>query len=311
MKCLICTGDAGLAEKARVALESFAQVEVAAETPARLDGQDLLVVDSKALARLERMPDGLPVVAVLENLLGEPLEALVTRPWLAQVLSPEALDGGRIARVLYGLVHKEPGLPPDTLAFLGPRRIRARRVFLYRSADIARRLDRLQEAAEEGGARRRALDQIHDIANELLSNAFYDAPYEGGLFARPPEREQQITLPPDVPCELVYGSLDDEFFLRVRDCFGALTRPRLLEVLSRCAQGGGAIPLDESRGGAGLGLWRIFRQSSQLVLSVVPRVSTEMLVTVPKSGLARDLRRSWHLMFAAPETRKEAGVRQP
>jgi len=298
--------DPSLAAKAVAAMQPFAVVEVEpAPSRDRLRGQDLLLVDEASLAHFPSVPAETQVVAVFEDAVAGLVASLGARPWLSQVLTPAALGRHGVPRVLYGLLH-----PTDTLSFLGPQRIRARRVLLYRSLDVSPRLDRLCDFAEQMGARSRAVEQLHDITNELMANAIYDAPYEAGFFKRPPERQQSICLPPDMPCELVYGALEDEIFVRVRDCFGALTRRRLFEVLGRCAQSSG-VALDESRGGAGLGLWRVFSKSSQVVVSVVPRVSTEMLITVPKRGQPRDLSRSWHLLFAPAELHQEARARHP
>ncbi len=196
------------------------------------------------------------------------------------------------------LARQRPSVEADTFAFLGTGRIRARRVLFYRSSDIEQRLARLEALAESAGARPRAIEHLHDIGSELLANAYWAAPFEAKLLSAPPPRQQEIHLPPDLPCELVYGALEDELFVRVRDCFGALTRARLLEVLLRCARSTSAVPLDESRGGAGLGIWRIFRQSSRVIVSVSPGASTEVLVTVPLSGLPQKSAREWHLLFA-------------
>jgi hypothetical protein len=306
MKCLISISDPLVADKALAQVRALCEAEVCShvELTGRIRDCDILLADAAALSKLHGSPSA-QVIGLATGSINDQVELLVRQPWLQQLVTTAVFDGDGIARILYGIVRQANGVVPDTMAFLGMRRIHARRVLFYRSSDVPKRLEKLEQFAQQAGARSRAVEQLHDIANELLANAFYDAPYEARLVQTPPERAQAIQLPPDLPCEVIYGELDDELFVRVRDCFGALTRARLLEVLGRCAGTMGAVPLDESRGGAGLGMWRIFSKSSRVVVSVVPEIATEMLVTVPKSGLARNAVRAWHLLFAPPQLHAE------
>ncbi len=296
MNCVICVEDAPLAASLEAAVQAFADSrrcdpnEVARiATPGAL-----LVVDDKYLASVKAPPPGALAVAISAGSVNESVEILARHGWLSQLGTPAVFQGNDVAWMLFRVTQK---LDIDTLSFLSSSRIGARRVLFYRSSDIEHRLRRLEEFAESEGARPRAIEQLHDITNELLVNALYDAPYEAGFLSEPPARQAAIVLPPDMPCELVYGAVENEIFVRVRDCFGALKRERLIEVLLRCARGASSVELDESRGGAGLGMWRIFRQSSRVVVAVSPGNSTEMLITVPKSGIAKKNNRAWHFFF--------------
>ena len=111
-----------------------------------------------------------------------------------------------------------------------------------------------------------------------MSNALYDAPVEAGYFKNVVPRTQDVNLPPNCACEISYGIDETNGFLRVRDPFGAFTRARLLGVLARCS--GGGVSLDESRGGAGLGLWRVFSIASTVAITVVPGRLTDILVGI-------------------------------
>jgi hypothetical protein len=302
VKSLTCISDPVLTSKILTTLQAYGSVEACSppEVLSRLGDVHVLIADEPALSRITSAPSFAQVIGITKGPPPEQVASLRRHPWLSQIVTPEVFDGEWEGRLLYGLSRQRAGEVPDSLAFLGMRHIHARRVLFYRSSHLGRRLERLEQFAGDAGARPRAIEQLHDITNELLANAFYDAPYEAGFLPRPPERQQSIELPPDLPCELVYGAIDDELFVRVRDCFGALTKARLMEVLARCAGAPGAVALDESRGGAGLGMWRIFRQASRVVICVVPQISTEMLISVPMSGLTRNPVRSWHLLFAPP-----------
>src|SRR5262249_5765420 len=128
------------------------------------------------------------------------------------------------------------------------------------------------------GVSARTIASSSDVAEELVTNALYDAPVEAGYFKRAVQRTEDVQLPPEHACEISYGLEHDSVFVRVRDPFGALTRCRLLGVLNRCQATG--ISLDESRGGAGLGLWRIFATASTIAITVIPGLLTDILVRI-------------------------------
>jgi hypothetical protein len=110
-------------------------------------------------------------------------------------------------------------------------------------------------------------------------NALYDAPFEAGYFKKSVSRDQDVELPQDRACEISYGVERGQPFVRVRDPFGALSRERLLDVLDRCNDK--EVRLDESRGGAGLGMWRVLTAASTVTITVVPRKVTDIVVTFP------------------------------
>jgi hypothetical protein len=121
-------------------------------------------------------------------------------------------------------------------------------------------------------------------------NALYDAPAEAGFF-QPRPRIEDVELPLALACEISYGIEPQRgerpaarsgegatAFIRVRDPFGAFSRARMAHVLARCNSKN--VVLDESRGGAGLGLWRIFSVASNIAITVVPGSLTEFLVGI-------------------------------
>jgi hypothetical protein len=81
---------------------------------------------------------------------------------------------------------------------------------------------------------------------------------------------------------MVYACRDDLAVVRVRDPFGSLSRKRLVEVLTRCARTDMGVEVDETMGGAGLGLWKIFSTASFVAISVIDNRHTEFLVGIGK-----------------------------
>jgi hypothetical protein len=97
---------------------------------------------------------------------------------------------------------------------------------------------------------------------------------------------------------MVYGCREDLAIVRVRDPFGSLSRRRLVEVLSRCARSGMEVEVDETMGGAGLGMWRIFSGASFVAIVVVKNRHTEILVGVAKRAAAGPRPFAFHLFFS-------------
>ena len=162
---------------------------------------------------------------------------------------------------------------------------------------LVERLERMTAFFEAKGVSGRTIEQLRDVAEELLTNAFYDAPVAAGALKQPISRTQEVALNDDHACDMVYGSRDDLAVVRLRDPFGSLSRARLVEVLTRCARTDMGVEVDESMGGAGLGLWRIFSVASFVALAVVQNRYTEFLIGIGKRGGARPRSFAFHLFF--------------
>jgi hypothetical protein len=128
-------------------------------------------------------------------------------------------------------------------------------------------------------------------------NALYNAPTEAGFFKVPVSRTEDVSLPLEHACEITYGVEDGNAFVRLRDTFGALRRDRLVEVLNRCSNAAG-VKLDESRGGAGLGVWRVFLAATTIAITVIPGRLTDITVRLaPKQGRSVKQLLAVHLFF--------------
>jgi hypothetical protein len=277
---------------------------------ARRDSQTVSFVDSSSMAALEQAAADLgvaadrvtpaPIIAICD----EPLQTAVTwlgpRPWLSHVMNAAMLQHPMATEHLRNaMLTATSGERPRLLDWLGDT-VAGRRV---RLAHASRRVERLERMSAFFEARRvgsRTIQQLRDVAEELLTNAFYDAPVAAGVLARPISRTQDVTLPDDSACDMVYGCRDDLAVVRVRDPFGSLRRDRLVEVLARCARTDMGVEVDETMGGAGLGLWRIFSVASFVAISVVDHRYTEFLVGIGKraSGPSRPF--AFHLFFREP-----------
>jgi hypothetical protein len=285
---------------------------------ARRDAKTVSFVDSSTIADLDRAAAALghpgpghlggaagaagpagspgPVIAICDDALQAAIGWLPTHPWLSHVVSASMLQHPMAAEhfgnVMLTLTSSGQ---PRLLDWLGPT-IAGRRVRLAHASRRVERLERMSVFLDSKGVGSRTIQLLRDCAEELLTNAFYDAPVAAGAVKQPISRTQDVSLPDDSACDMVYGCRDDLAIVRVRDPFGSLSRSRLVEVLTRCARTDMRVEVDETMGGAGLGLWRIFSTASFVAIAVVNNRHTEFLVGFGKRA-AGPRPFAFHLFF--------------
>lgn len=241
-------------------------------------------LDTAALAEVAaatRGPISVPTIAIVEE---DPRRAAVAclqkYPGLMHVIGASMLEqevaSEHIANVMRTL---QTTTTPRLLDWMDDS-VRGRRTRLTHSSKRIERLERMGEFLTTNGVGDRTVEHLRDVAEELLTNAFYDAPVAAGVIKRPISRTEDVALPAERACDIAYGCRDDLAMVRVRDPFGSLTHARVLEVLGRCASTAMDVKVDESMGGAGLGLWRIVSVASFLGICVVKGQCTEFLVGV-------------------------------
>jgi hypothetical protein len=228
-----------------------------------------------------------PIVAVIEpasasTAAAAAVGALETYPWLSHVVHTPLLSMERGRSYFDTLL--ERAISNHDTSTIANNAI-GRTALLASANKRASRFDRMREYLQEQNVSERLITTLLDVGEELVMNALYNAPFEAGYFGTARSRAEDMELPPDRACEISYGVDDTTVFLRVRDTFGALKRSRLVEVLSRCSSEG--VVLDESRGGAGLGMWRIFTSGSAISITVVPGKLTEITVVIGKMDSRR------------------------
>jgi hypothetical protein len=270
-------------------------------------GNAVAFVDMDLLEGMNGDSINAPIIALMDHkpaeALAETVRMLDTVPWLAHVLSVPMLQTPRGKSHLEMLMQRIANGPDH--AMLGANG-RGRTAMLASASRREARFERMREYFAKQGLGDRLVTTVIDVAEELVMNALYDAPVESGFFQRARQRFEDVNLPPDRACEISYGIEEDTVFIRLRDPFGALSRSRLLEVLNRCNNTNN-VQLDESRGGAGLGLWRVFQAASTLSITVVPQQLTEVLVGIGiKDGRKVAKPAAVHLFFAKPAGDQQA-----
>lgn len=233
-----------------------------------------------------------PVVGVLDtgDMLPGMIRAFARYPWLSHVITSAPREDQ------LELLVERLGAGPEQ-QMIGKGSV-GRVALLARSDRRAARIERMRQFFASRDVPSRAIDTLEEIADELVLNALYDAPAEAGFFRAPRQRVEDVDLPRERACEISYGVENEIAFVRVRDTFGALTRARLVEVLARCDSA--SVQLDESRGGAGLGLWRVFSAASSIAINVVPGSLTDVLVAVSARGGRRARQLAGVHLFVEP-----------
>jgi hypothetical protein len=265
-------------------------------------GPAVAFVDLELLPQLGGGMTDLFVVGIVDDTRGGAIRALVAHPWVPHLITTSMLSGPDARAHIEALLERLESGPANHV--LGPGLGRA--ALLGSSSRREARFERMREFFAAQGISARTISAINDIAEELVTNALYDAPVEAGYFKAAVQRTEEVELPPEHACEISYGIEQESVFVRVRDPFGALTRARLLNVLNRCTAAG--VSLDESRGGAGLGLWRIFSTASTIAITVIPGALTDIHVRIEarkRRSLGKQLL-AVHLFF--PEEHEADGA---
>lgn len=256
-------------------------------------------VDCDLFFQIEgELPD-VPIIGVMDtamDALDKSVQWMDAFPWLSHILVTTLLQTPAASEYIAMLVNQLPHAPSAELGEKGVGRV----ALLAQASKRGLRLERMREFFAKHGLQQRALATINDVAEELLTNALYDAPMEAGYFKSAVQRTEDVDLPSDRACEISYGVEQGSVFVRLRDTFGSLTRERLFDVLNRC--NAESVALDESRGGAGLGMWRIFSSASTVNITVIPGKLTDITVTMStsKGRIAKTLH-AVHLYFEPGE----------
>jgi hypothetical protein len=158
--------------------------------------------------------------------------------------------------------------------------------------------------AEELGCSNRTAELIESIADELITNAIFNAPRgpDGKpKYAHLPRRES-VVLASDEAATLSFACDGNYLALGTIDRFGALSRDLVVSYLNRCMVKGPA-QLSEASGGAGLGLYRVFQSLSKFVVNLAPGRRTEVVTLVDLRLSMKQFRsaaKSFHVFVDPP-----------
>jgi len=129
------------------------------------------------------------------------------------------------------------------------------------------------QLTQRSGASPRMAQRISEVAHEMLMNAMYDAPVDReGLPKYAHDRKQDLALEESEVPTFRLATDGINVGLQVVDPFGGLRREHVLAGIlrGRAASTGDSPAIDTSYGGAGLGLYRIYSQSTVMIADIDP-----------------------------------------
>jgi hypothetical protein len=135
---------------------------------------------------------------------------------------------------------------------------------------------------------KRVAEMFGELAHELLMNAMYDAPVDAqGNAKYAGDRKADIRLADNERPSVRVATDGSRLVLQVRDPFGRLERRHVFDGLARGLAGG---EMDQSHGGAGLGMMVCHNSSSAMFFDVVRGRSTEVTALFELDMNLRELR---------------------
>lgn len=135
---------------------------------------------------------------------------------------------------------------------------------------------------------KRIADMFGELAHELLMNAMYDAPVDlRGVAKYAGDRKADISLADAEMPHVRIGTDGTRLVFQIRDPFGRLERRHVVDGLARGLAGG---EMDQSHGGAGLGMMVCHNATTALFFDVVKGRSTEVTAVFELDMNLRELR---------------------
>jgi hypothetical protein len=131
------------------------------------------------------------------------------------------------------------------------------------------------------GCNSRTIELVSAIVDELVTNALFNAPTdgEGNSRYRDLKRSEHVVLSDSDAATLQFACDGDFIAVSTRDPFGSLQHETVIEYLNRCLVKGPRQISDDS-GGAGLGLYRVFKSVSKFVVNLDPGKQTEVICLI-------------------------------
>ena len=144
------------------------------------------------------------------------------------------------------------------------------------------------------------INDISAAADELITNAIYNAPYIQVNEFKSGIRRDSKTVAIDIlkKPRFFLAVNDEQIFIGCCDFYGSLNAFKLVEQIQKCYMNGVASMINYSEGGAGIGSFKVFHVSSGYYVGVAPGQMTTVCCSFSKtnSGIERQsLPKSLHV----------------
>jgi hypothetical protein len=133
--------------------------------------------------------------------------------------------------------------------------------------------------------RERVIHTAEEILDEMITNALFNAPVDtNGMFLyQHYDRKEDVVLSEVNSARLSYVVDNDKIYLSVKDPFGSLTKNKLFSYLSKCYTKE-LVHVENKKGGAGIGLHKMFRLSHNFVVNIIPGSYSEVIVCISQES---------------------------
>lgn len=158
---------------------------------------------------------------------------------------------------------------------------RAERVSIHSSAQREQVYDEARRFLAELQVVPRLAATYHNVLDEFLTNALYNAPVDGEgkrLFAHR-SRDEVVELPEGQQVHVTLASDGEELCVAVSDPYGSMPISVAQRYLARCFKRG-SDQIESKPGGAGMGLYLCANSLVQMILNVAPGRRTEFIGTL-------------------------------
>jgi hypothetical protein len=162
-------------------------------------------------------------------------------------------------------------------------------------------LDALVNRVMSHGLGHRVATRARIVADELLTNAVYNAPVDpdGRHYQAERSREEELLLGEAERVAMRYAFDGQVFAVEVRDRFGSLPVDRIGAYLSKAARDSDEDKVLFGTGGAGIGMSMVYRCCDHLVYNLLPGSACEAIALFDLSQYPRAVSSSSFNLFVA------------
>jgi len=276
-------------------------VEDPAQVPAALPGADLVCADTfdgDVVAQAVRGQPGRRGVLWTPEPLRRSLRHMAEHAGISHVLGRRDFESPPRAWELMMILRRlgDPAAPSPGLRAYLDWGFTGFEELVGSTAQRDAVVHRVQEFVAALQVPRRLAEMTSELAHELLMNAMYDAPVDpSGAPRYAGDRKADITLADEDRATLRLATDGTRVVLQVRDRFGGLRRRHVVDGLARGLAGG---EMDQSHGGAGLGMAVCHHNALAMFFDVAPGRHTEVTAMIELDLNLREVRtqaRSLHL----------------
>lgn len=261
------------------------------QVPAALEGADVLCADTfdgDYVAEQVRLSSRLRGVLWTAEPLRRSLKHLVETKTINHVLGRRDFDSAPRAWETMMVARRLAGMGPAPISGYLDWGFSSIELVVCTTADRDASVGKIQDFVATLQLPKRVAEMFGELAHELIMNAMYDAPVDAhGQPKYAADRKADIRLVDHERPTIRVATDGSRLVLQVRDPFGRLERRHVFDGLARGLAGG---EMDQSHGGAGLGMLVCHNSSSAMFFDVVRGKSTEVTAMFELDMNLRELR---------------------